>query len=170
MPPTRDSNVDCGCEKVCHCSTGIPTYLVKDAVTTKWAVFRLVKVYQQSYMSEAWFALFEPEQHYEGKLMSPHLQDMLGYIYSPNQSYHIMFAYSVYAMQFGLWQFACMSLSRLTDTHRMQLIADPKHTLRWISHHSNYSVEYHVGLFLHRWFCHAGRGCPHVSNTLDKYL
>lgn len=75
------------------------------------------------------------------------------------KTYPVIFAYTVYAMQFSLWRFPCMGLALLMFSEQMSLLSEVEAALEWVRCYTNYSIEHHVAMFLHHWHFHPSCCC-----------
>lgn len=159
---TNDSHPHvCECEKICTCSCA-PSWRVEICVANKHYLWQLLHQYEKDFLQEAWFDDFEILCWHKGIYISPRLIREITSLY-PDQDrevdegyamHHVCVAYTVYAMQYGLWQFSCMGFWKLSDLEQMSMLVNPEQAHKFVSEYKGSPQEHHIIDFLHVWHFH----------------
>ena len=101
----------------------------------------------------------------EGRFVSHKLLEAVNRLYPDHDReddegyalHHVQFAYTVYAMQYGLWQFRNLGLCALSDANQIAAVADVHRAFEIVFNITRSEYEFHLIEFLHRWHFQKGR-------------
>lgn len=152
----------CPCDVgVCEASCGQLKFTVDRAVAQKAEMYLAMKEYELSYECKQYHKQrYLPANDAWGVYHSPvlmlHMADTYGeqdlQPHQTSETYKTTFAYSVYAYQYDLWVWPCMSITRVPRLLFVDWVGNLAFSLEQIRQCSDYMIEYHVVVFLHRWF------------------
>lgn len=144
---------------VCTCPRGCLTWEIERCVAGKFAFFLLLDVYESAYLTDDWHSYWLPASQEPGKYLSPRLLYQLADIYSDvpdakgcTELWRVLFPYTVYAMQYGLWQFPTMALAQPSRLDQFSICFSLDTALEFVEHHSMYEIEAYVAGFMHVWW------------------
>jgi len=155
----------CTCDKnVCYCSRGQLKFPVGRCLQNKIAMCDHMQAYEHSYWNDIDHQqTYLPAHNVFGVYHSPVLMLSMALLLGDDdhkflgtgkssETYKHIYAYTVYAYQYDLWVWPCMSITRVPRNLFVDWLGDVQKVMQDITLHSDYSNEYCVAAFLHQWY------------------
>lgn len=165
------------CDRVCECPRGsCATWELDVTIASKAAFLEGMNIYQEDWGSPDWYAYWQPSKPDPFKYWSARHMVMLGDIYNDQRRpegtelYKVMFAYTVYAIMYDLWQFNVCAMAALDHADQIEISRSLDEIVHYAVVYSNAEQELQLAYFLHGWFHNAAALFPAFSKCkLDFY-